>query len=84
VQDRTIKGGVWCSDRHDVCIIAEETEKECTAMKVHRQSPLVLLVKVGGKECKALGSEDVSVTGSGLFGNVRPKTGAKHLAKNLD
>jgi hypothetical protein len=46
VQDITAKGGGWGSERHYICIIAGETEKKHTAMKVF---PLVLLVKVGGK-----------------------------------
>jgi hypothetical protein len=69
VQDRTTKGGGWCSERHYICIIAGRgggQKKKYTAVKVHRQSPLVLLVKVCGKEGKALGSEDVIVAGNGL------------------
>jgi hypothetical protein len=46
VQDRTTKGGGWCSERHYICVIAGEREKEYAVIKVF---PLVLLVKVGGK-----------------------------------
>ena len=60
-----------------------ETKKKYTAMKVHGQSPLVLLIKVCRKEDKALGSEDVGVKGSRLFGNMRQRKGSKQLAENL-
>ena len=39
VQDRIIKGCGWCSDRHGVCIIAGETEKEYTAMNFELRHP---------------------------------------------
>ena len=39
-----------------------------TALKVPRQGPLVLLIKVGRKRGKAFGNEEGSVLGSGLLG----------------
>ena len=41
--------------------------KNFTAVKVFRQHPLVLLVKVCRNQGRALGSEEGRVTGTGLF-----------------
>jgi hypothetical protein len=38
--------------------------KKFNALKIHRQCPLVLLVKVGCKQGEALGSEEGKVMGS--------------------
>jgi hypothetical protein len=43
-----------------------EGERKLTAVKVPRQCPVFLLVKIGWRQCRAFGSEESDVT-SGLF-----------------
>jgi hypothetical protein len=43
-------------------------DKKFTTLKAPRQYPLVLLVKIGWKEGRAMGSEERSALGSGILG----------------
>jgi hypothetical protein len=47
-------------------LLQVETEK-CIVVKVCRLNPLVLAVKVGQRQTKALGNEEGKVTGSGVL-----------------
>jgi hypothetical protein len=63
-------------------------ETKFTFLKIPRQCPLVLLVKVGWKQGKVLRSEEGSVKGGGLLGvwswgkelNVRAEFGVRRAA----
>ena len=45
-----------------------KSQKKFTALKVPRQCPLVLLVRLGWNQAKALGSEAGGMVGSDLLG----------------
>jgi hypothetical protein len=49
-----------------VVVIAGKLREKCMVVKVPRQCPLVLLLKIGWRQGGALGSDDCMVMASGL------------------
>ena len=52
--------------RGNTCIIAGRWNRKHTALKVPGKCPLVLLVKIGWRQCRALQSEECMMVGSVL------------------
>lgn len=45
----------------------QRSHRKCTSLKIHRQCPFVLLIKLAWRQGGALGGEKVRLMGSGLI-----------------